>query len=197
MATTSQISQLSNNINLRVKQNGVVNQINISTEGILIDCKRVHITGQTIIDNSVIRTAHIKEAAITSAQIANLAVGTAAIANVSIIRAKLQDAIIGTAQIEDGTITNAKIGNLAVDNAKISGLSANKLNAGYINGIDVYGAKFRSADGLTNLEIVGGNVRLTQSGGQYVNMNPDGVYGYNSGGSVRFRMDKSLVRVQR
>ncbi|MCG4850151.1 hypothetical protein L0P44_15940, partial [Streptococcus gordonii] len=35
MATQSQITQLANDINLRVKQNDVINQINISTEGIL------------------------------------------------------------------------------------------------------------------------------------------------------------------
>ncbi|MGW6383805.1 phage tail spike protein [Peribacillus butanolivorans] len=193
MATTSQLSQLADNINLRVSKNDVVNQINISTEGILIDGKKVHITGQTMIDNAVIATANIKDAAITSAQIANLAVGTAAIANAAITNAKIANLSVGTAQLQDAAITNAKIGNLAVDNAKISGLSANKLNAGYINGIDVYGAKFRSSDGLTNLEIVGGNVRLTQSNGAYVNANPDGLFGYNSGGTERFRMDKSLV----
>ncbi|MGW6384180.1 phage tail spike protein [Peribacillus butanolivorans] len=193
MATTSQISQLADDINLRVKKGDIVNQINVSTEGILIDGKKVHITGQTMIDNAVISTANIKDAAITSAQIANLAVGTAAIANAAITNAKIAQLSVGTAQLQDAAITNAKIGNLAVDNAKISGLSANKLNAGYINGIDVYGAKFRSSDGLTNLEIVGGNVRLTQSNGAYVNANPDGLFGYNSGGTERFRMDKSLV----
>ncbi|PKR82373.1 tail fiber domain-containing protein, partial [Heyndrickxia camelliae] len=36
------------------------NQINISTEGILIDGKKVHITGQTTIDNAVIKDAMIQ-----------------------------------------------------------------------------------------------------------------------------------------
>ncbi|MEV5038868.1 phage tail protein [Peribacillus frigoritolerans] len=193
MTTTSQISQLADNINLRVKENDVVNQINISTEGILIDGKKVHITGQTMIDNAVIATANIKDANITTAKIANLAVGTAAIANAAITNAKIANLSVGTAQLQDAAITNAKIANASIDSAKISSLSADKLNAGAIRGIDIFGSKFRSSDGSTNLVIVGGNVRLTQSGGQYVNMNPDGVYGYNSGGSVRFRMDKSLV----
>ncbi|MFT8869546.1 phage tail spike protein [Liquorilactobacillus nagelii] len=55
----SQIQQLSNNINLRVIKNDVINQINLSTEGILIDGKRNHITGQTTIDNAVIKSAMV------------------------------------------------------------------------------------------------------------------------------------------
>ncbi|MGN7183684.1 phage tail spike protein [Cytobacillus kochii] len=110
-------------------------------------------------------------------------IGSAAIANAAISRAKLQDAIIGTAQIDD----------LAVTAAKIASVNADRINVGALRGIDVYGAKFRSSDGLTNLEIIGGNVRLTQSSGQYVNVNPDGLFGYNSGGSQRFSVDRSLV----
>ncbi|TFH58369.1 hypothetical protein [Peribacillus frigoritolerans] len=178
---------------MRVKENDVVNQINISTEGILIDGKKVHITGQTMIDNAVIATANIKDANIPTAKIANLAVGTAAIANAAITNAKIGNLSVGTAQLQDAASTNAKIANASIDSAKISSLSADKLNAGAIRGIDIFGSKFRSSDGSTNLEIVGGNVRLTQNGGSYVNMNPNGVYGYNSGGSERFRMDKGLV----
>ncbi|MBK5446072.1 gp58-like family protein [Peribacillus sp. TH24] len=59
MATQSQISQLVDNINLRVKENDVVNQINLSKEGILIDGKKVHITGQTTIDDASISSAKI------------------------------------------------------------------------------------------------------------------------------------------
>lgn len=120
MATKSQFTQLADAINLRVQKGDVINQINLSTEGILIDGAKVHITGQTLIDNAVIKTAHIADAAITSAKIANLAVGTAAIANGAITQAKLGTAVIGTAQIEDGSITNAKIANLAIDSAKIA-----------------------------------------------------------------------------
>ncbi|MCA1029203.1 hypothetical protein LCM23_24635 [Cytobacillus kochii] len=106
-----------------------------------------------------------------------------ALANASITRAKLQDAIIGTAQIDD----------LAVTAAKIASVYANRINVGALRGIDVYGAKFRSSDGLTSLEIIGENVRLAQSNGQYVNVNPDGLFGYNSGGSQRFSVDRLLV----
>lgn len=49
------------NINLSVRKNDVINQINLSTEGILIDGNKTHITGQTKIDNAVITSAMIKD----------------------------------------------------------------------------------------------------------------------------------------
>lgn len=48
------LTQLNDAINLRVKADDVVNQINISKESILIDGNKVHITGKTTIDNNVI-----------------------------------------------------------------------------------------------------------------------------------------------
>ncbi|WP_395389474.1 phage tail spike protein [Fructilactobacillus frigidiflavus] len=59
MATQSQITQLSDNINMRVQKNDIINQINISNEGVLIDGRRTHITGQTVIDNAAIKDANI------------------------------------------------------------------------------------------------------------------------------------------
>ena len=84
-------------ISQAVKKNDVVNQINISNEGILIDGKKVHITGNTSIDNAVIKNAMIANAA------------------------------INTAQIADGAINNAKIANASIDDAKINSLNGNKL----------------------------------------------------------------------
>lgn len=146
-------------------------------------------TNRAWIDNLVVRrknnAALIVDGSITANLMAanSITAQNGALANASITRAKLQDAIIGTAQIDD----------LAVTAAKIASVNADRINVGALRGIDVYGAKFRSSDGLTNLEIIGGNVRLTQSNGQYVNVNPDGLFGYNSGGSQRFSVDRSLV----
>lgn len=80
-ATQSQITQLSDTINLRVEKDKIVNQINISPEGILIDGKKVHITGQTFIDNAVIKSAMIADAAITNAKIQNASISSAKIIN--------------------------------------------------------------------------------------------------------------------
>jgi len=57
---SSNFTQLSDLINLRVTKGDVVNQINVSTESILIAGNKVHITGETTIDSAVITSAMIK-----------------------------------------------------------------------------------------------------------------------------------------
>ncbi|WP_204377892.1 hypothetical protein [Loigolactobacillus backii] len=69
---SSQITQLKNDINLRVKTGDLVSQINVSSEGILIDGRKVHITGDTTIDTGVIKTAMIADASILDAKIVSL-----------------------------------------------------------------------------------------------------------------------------
>ena len=93
MAVSSQITQLSNDINLRVAQGDVVNQINISPESILIDGKKVHITGKTSIDDAVITSAMIKD--IKADQIT---AGTLNAANVNLINVNVNSLV--------GNITN-------------------------------------------------------------------------------------------
>lgn len=121
--TSSQITQLSDNINLKVDKNGVIAQINVSSEDILIDGKYVRITGTTTIDNGVIKTAAIADLAVTTAKIANLAVGTAQIGAAAITEAKIGNL----------AVTTAKIADLAVTNAKIGSLSANKITTGTLD----------------------------------------------------------------
>ena len=62
----SAISQLIDDINLRVSKDDVVNQINISKESILIDGNKVHITGDTKIDNNVVVGGMIAAGSITA-----------------------------------------------------------------------------------------------------------------------------------
>lgn len=62
----SAIAQLDNDIALRVSKNDVINQINISKESILIDGKKVHITGDTHFDNNVIVGGMIAANSITA-----------------------------------------------------------------------------------------------------------------------------------
>lgn len=50
----SALTQLNDAINLRVKNGDVINQINLSNESILIDGRKVHITGDTYFDNNII-----------------------------------------------------------------------------------------------------------------------------------------------
>ncbi|WP_064468296.1 phage tail protein [Lederbergia galactosidilytica] len=106
MATQSQISQLATDINFRVKKGDTITQINIDGQNssVLIDGKYVHITGQTKIDNGVIKTLMVADGTIINSKIGNLAVDT------------------------------AKLANAAVTNAKIASLRADKIDGGIING---------------------------------------------------------------
>ncbi|WP_076799855.1 gp58-like family protein [Latilactobacillus curvatus] len=90
-ATQSQITQLTNDINLRVQKGDVVNQINISPEGILIDGKKVHITGLTRIDNAV-----IKDAMIADIKADKITAGTLNAANVNVINLNANNITTGT-----------------------------------------------------------------------------------------------------
>ncbi|MDK6906896.1 phage tail spike protein [Actinotignum timonense] len=140
---SSRLTMLSDDINLRVKNGEIIAQINISPETVLIDGKRVHITGQTTIDNGIIGSAMIADAAVTNAKIGavdagKITTGTLAAARIaagSITSDKLtiSNGFIQTAMIADGAITNAKIGFL--DAAKITTgyLNAARIRAGSIS----------------------------------------------------------------
>lgn len=69
-ANYSAFTQLQDAINLRVKKGDVINQINVSDESILIDGKKVHITGNTVFDNNVIAKGMIQAGAVTADMLA-------------------------------------------------------------------------------------------------------------------------------
>lgn len=66
----SAFTQLQDDINLRVKKGDVINQINVSDESILIDGKKVHITGDTVFDNNIIAKGMIQAGAVTADKLA-------------------------------------------------------------------------------------------------------------------------------
>lgn len=142
-----------NLINLRVAKGDVINQINISTEEILIAGNKIRITGQTTIDNAVIQTAMIANLAVNDAKLANLAVTTAKIADAAITNAKIAN--LDAAKINTGTlsadriaagsitsakltiangfITNAMIADATIQSAKIGAIDAAKITTGTLN----------------------------------------------------------------
>ncbi|KZT88777.1 gp58-like family protein [Lactiplantibacillus plantarum] len=58
--SSGEIQVTSDNINLKVSKNGVVNAINVSTEGTAIYGNKLHITAATYIDNATIKNAMIE-----------------------------------------------------------------------------------------------------------------------------------------
>ena len=94
-------------INLRVGKGDVINQINLSPESILISGNKVHITGQTTIDNAVITSAMIKDLSITNAQIADATIGSAKIA--SLDAGKITTGTLNASRIAANSITADKL----------------------------------------------------------------------------------------
>uniref|UniRef100_UPI003F534EFA gp58-like family protein n=1 Tax=Latilactobacillus sakei TaxID=1599 RepID=UPI003F534EFA len=137
--TQSQYTQLADSINLRVQKGDVVNQINISPEGILIDGQKVHITGQTTIDNAV-----IKDAMIADIKADKITAGTLNAANVNVI--------------------NLNANNITTGTLKGANLSMN-LNTGEIL---FQKGSIRSTDGKLNMRINDGSMSLTNSSGDGV-----------------------------
>jgi len=178
LATQSQISQLSDDINLRVQKGDVINQINVSTEGILIDGKKVHITGQTMIDNAV-----IKDAMIDSISANKLTAGTidANVINVKNINAS--NIVTGTLDASKATVTNIDASNITtgtlnaariaagtIDATKLSvstlsAISANlgNVTAGTLTGVTINAGTFNSSGDRGSLTISQDSIMTTKT----------------------------------
>lgn len=77
-ANYSAIAQLQNDINLRVKGDDIISQINLNDQGnITIDGKYIHVTGDTVFDNNVIANGMIQAGAISADKLAaqDIAIG--------------------------------------------------------------------------------------------------------------------------
>ncbi|WP_413481242.1 phage tail spike protein [Latilactobacillus sakei] len=158
----SQITQLANDINLRVEKNKIVNQINISPEGILIDGNKVHITGQTTIDNAV-----IKDAMIADIKADKITAGTLNAANVNVI--------------------NLNANNITTGTIKGANLSMN-LNTGEV--IFQRGS-IKSANGKLNIDINDGTLSVMSSEKSGVIFNDGNMYlSTTSGGWFNPLVDK-------
>jgi len=131
--SASTILMQNNFINLRVAKDEVINQINISTEGILIAGNRIHITGTTTIDNAVIRTAMIADAQITDAKISNLSAAKITTGTLSADRIAAGSITSAKLTIANGFITNAMIQDATIQSAKIATIDAAKITTGTLN----------------------------------------------------------------
>lgn len=134
-ATYSQITQMEDLINLKVAKNDVVNQINISTEGILISGKKIQITGDTYIQNGIITSAKI-----ASLEADKITAGTLNAANVRVIN-------LDANNIVTGTISGA---NLSIN-----------LNTGVVN---FQKGMIQKYDGQFSIDVTNGRVSSKSSG---------------------------------
>lgn len=128
--SASQITQLANDINLRVQKGDVINQINISPESILIAGQKVHITGQTSIDNAV-----IKDAMIADIKADKITAGTLNAANVNVINLNANNITTGTIKGANLAI-NLNTGEVTFQKGRIHSASNNidiNIDQGYVS----------------------------------------------------------------
>jgi len=160
MATQSQISQLSDNINLRVQKNDIINQINISTEDILISGKKLILDGDTTVNGSF----RVENANITSLNAGKITGGTFDGGKVNVINVSANSIVGGILQSQNSNLTfNLNTGSFNIVNNNITfGRGAN-INFESAGNTLTY-RKYDSSDGFSRSAGVGVGDRI---GGRY------------------------------
>ena len=157
----SQITQLADNINLRVVQKGdVINQINISTEDILISGKKLILDG----DTTVTGTFRVDNANITSVDAGKMTTGILNAAQVSIINLSANSIVGGIQQSQNSNTTfNWNTGELNLVNNNITFGTGANINFESNSNTLTY-RKYDSQDSITRSAGVGVGDRI---GGRY------------------------------
>lgn len=130
----SQITQLSQAINLQVAQGDVIHQINISPESILISGERIQITGETYIENGIIENAKIKD--ISADKISTGVLNAANITVINLNASSLSTGYLSADRIKAKSIYADKlnVSSLSAISANIGTVTAGNLHAVNISG---------------------------------------------------------------
>ena len=125
---------LQDDILLTVKKDGVINAINVSTEGIVIDGNKVHITGDTVFDNNVIVGGMIAADSIALEHLKANSVSSAKIQADAITADKLAAGAVTADKIEAGAITAEKLaaGSVTSDAIQAGSVIGDKIAANSI-----------------------------------------------------------------
>ena len=195
----SSINQLQDDILLCVKKDGVINAINVSTEGIVIDGKKVHITGDTVFDNNVIVGGMIAADSIALEHLKANSVSSAKIQANAITSTKIDAGAVTAEKIEAGAITAEK---LAADSVTSDAIQAGSVIGDKIAANTITGKHFAAANiDLTGaLTITGGNVKLSQEGlrltnddSSYTLFNQEGINYIDAHGIVYAQVKKMII----
>lgn len=195
----SSINQLQDDILLRVKKDGVINAINVSTEGIVIDGNKVHITGDTVFDNNVIVGGMIAADSIALEHLKANSVSSAKIQANAITSTKIAAGAVTADKIEAGAITAEK---LAADSVTSDAIQAGSVIGDKIAANTITGKHFAAANiDLTGaLTITGGNVKLSQEGlrlssndGSFTLFNQEGINYIDAHGITYAQVKKVII----
>lgn len=179
----SQITQLVDDINLRVIKGDVVNQINISPKSILIAGNKVQITGETYIENGVINDAKIKTLSANK-----LTAGTIDAAKINVLNinaANITTGILNAHRIGANSITatHINVANLAAISANLGTITAGTINAATVRIINLDAGAISTGTLNANLiaahSITADKINATSLGlfnnDFYTNVQPDGM----------------------
>lgn len=195
----SSINQLQDDILLCVKKDGVINAINVSTEGIVIDGNKVHITGDTVFDKNVIVGGMIAADSIALEHLKANSVSSAKIQANAITSTKIGAGAVTADKIEAGAITAEK---LAADSVTSDAIQAGSVIGDKIAANTITGKHFAAANiDLTGaLTITGGNVKLSQEGlrlssndGSFTLFNQEGINYVDASGVIYGQVKRMLI----
>lgn len=195
----SSINQLQDDILLCVKKDGVINAINVSTEGIVIDGNKVHITGDTVFDKNVIVGGMIAADSIALEHLRANSVSSAKIQANAITSTKIGAGAVTADKIEAGAITAEK---LAADSVTSDAIQAGSVIGDKIAANTITGKHFAAANiDLTGaLTITGGNVKLSQEGlrlssndGSFTLFNQEGINYVDAHGITYAQVKKMII----
>lgn len=150
----SSINQLQDDILLCVKKDGVINAINVSTEGIVIDGNKVHITGDTVFDKNVIVGGMIAAESIALEHLKANSVSSAKIQANAITATKIAAGAVTADKIEAGAITAEK---LAADSVTSDAIQAGSVIGDKIAANTITSSKIAS-NAVTSFQIQAGAV---------------------------------------
>lgn len=150
----SSISMLQDDILLAVKKDDVINAINVSTEGIVIDGKKVHITGDTVFDNNVIVGGMIAANSIAMEHLKANSISSAKIQANAITADKIAAGAVTADKIEAGAITAEKLAANSVtsDAIQAGSVIGDKIAANAITSSNI------ASNAITSFQIQAGAV---------------------------------------
>ena len=195
----SSISMLQDDILLTVKKDGVINAINVSTEGIVIDGNKVHITGDTVFDNNVIVGGMIAADSIALEHLKANSVSSAKIQANAVTSDKIKAGAVTADKIEAGAITAEKLaaGSVTSDAIQARSVIGDKIAANAISGKHLAA---ENIDLLGALSITSGNVKLSEEGlrliggdSSYTLFNAEGINYIDKNGVTYAQVKKMII----
>lgn len=181
------IVQTQNDIAMRVKTGELIQQINLSEEGISINGSKIHITGDTVFDNGIIVSSYIGDSQVVGTKIADGAISTAKLSANSVTSNELASNSVTTEKIEAGAITTDRIaaGAVTAESIRAGAITADKLTSGAVTADKlaakeinmagalkiVGGAVTLDENGMTVKEAIGGSVQFGQRGMSFIDSN--------------------------